>query len=168
MIPIDIMLDLKTFREHVPAITVAEYLALHNLPASLELSNGKWDSVSYHSTTIGSTPPSLATLKNEEFDPKDVIRLDKLPEKHSVPKLEEGSMEWNVHNGLKQYMDVYKVLSIDTAREYIKTSAHVEWHSDTEMVDVLRRYGYGVVYTYDGLCVSSSLLCVCGVVMRTD
>lgn len=157
MLPIEVMLHLKTFREHVPVVTVAEYLALHGLPTSLELSNGKWDPVSYHSTTVGSTAPSLVTLRNEDFDPQDTIRLDRLPAKHTVPKLAEGSMEWNIHNGLKQYMDGYKVISIDTAREYIKTSAKVEWHSDDEMVSVLARYGYGVVYTYDGLCVYYSL-----------
>lgn len=146
------MVDLNAMRKHAPVITVAQYLKLHGLPTSLETSNGQWDSVAYHNTT-GITTPSLAIIPQEDFDqfPVGTVRVDRLSPKNSMARLEQGSTEWEVYNGLLQHLINHKTMSLDVAANYIKQKLDEKWKDESELIKMLEKYGFGVVHTYSGL-----------------
>lgn len=153
------MLDLDAMRKRVPVITVAQYLTLHGLPTSLETKNGAWNKASYHSvpkplSSSGVQPPaSLAVIPNDEFDHNlGIMRVDRLPAGYSSITLPRpGSTESKVHKALLEHLNKQNTIGMDVVITYLKASSNEEWSSDSQMVKILQKYGFGVVYTYSGL-----------------
>lgn len=143
------MIDLDTFRKRVPVITVAQYLEMHGLPATLEVQSGYWDLHAYHSPPL-TTPPSLAIIPQYDYDRNlSIVRMDRLPEWRVEPPQKE-SPEWEVYQGLLGLLNKQNTLSIEAARQFLK-EASLDWQSESEMAEVVSKYGFTVVYTYGGL-----------------
>lgn len=147
-IPIQAMLDLDTLRNHVPVVTVAQYLQLHELSETLETGDGHWDSHAYNSTSI---PSSLAIIPNYEYDKNlnRTARVDKLPERQIQPPHAE-SREWEIYGDLVGLLTPQGTINAEAARRFLNTTCGEDWQSDSEMVKIVSKYGFAVVYTYDG------------------
>jgi hypothetical protein len=151
-VPIQAMLDLDTLRRRVPVVTVAQYLQLHGIPETVEVSDGHWDFEAYHSQSNPFvTSPSLAVISNYDYDRNlSIARVDRLPERQiKVPQV--GSPEWGVYQGLLSRVGFQATLNAEVAGRFLKQSnPSEEWHSASEMVEIASKYGFAVVYTYDG------------------
>jgi hypothetical protein len=146
MVPIQTMIDLDTFRKRVPVVTVAQYLQMHGFPATLEAHDGYWDLNASHSASTV-TPPSLAVIPQYDYD-RDLgaVRVDRLPARQ-IARPQKESPEWEVYQGLLGLLSVQKTLNTDAARLFLNET----WQSESEMGDIISKYGFVVVYTYSGL-----------------
>ena len=151
-IPIQAMLDLDALRKRVPVVTVAQYLQLHGIPETVEVSDGHWDFEAYHSHSNSSmTSPSLAVIPNYDYDRNlSISRVDRLPERQiKLPQVR--STEWGVYQDLLDRIGFQATLNTEVARQFLKQkNTSEEWHSASEMVEIASKYGFAVVYTYDG------------------
>src|ERR1700733_9035247 len=136
-VPIQAMLDLDTLRRRVPVVTVAQYLQLHGIPETVEVSGGHWDFETYHSHSNSSiTSPSLAVIPNYDYDGNlSIARVDRLPERQiKLPQV--GSPEWGVYQGLLSRIGFQATLNVEVARKFLKQkNSSEEWHSASEMVE---------------------------------
>ena len=147
-VPIQLMVDFDALRKYVPVVTVMQYLRLHGLPETLEVSNGHWDLKTYHSNSA--TSPSLAVIPNYDYDGNlSIPRVDRLPERQIKPPQVE-SPEWGVYQGLLGRIGMQATLNAEVAREFLKQNTGEEWQDVPEMVEIASKYGFSVVYTFDG------------------
>ena len=144
------MLDIDALRKHVPVVTVAEYLQLHGLPETFETDDGQWDMEAYHSNS-SITPPSLAVIPNYDYDRylDGIARVDKLPER-LIEAPHEETLEWEVYLGLLGLLDGQVTLDAEVARPFLRQHTDEDWQSASEMGEIASKYGFAVVYTYDG------------------
>ena len=144
------MLDIDAFRKHVPVVTVAEYLQLHGLPETLETDDGRWDLEAYH-FNCSITPPSLAVIPNYDYD-RDlhgIARVDRLPGQ-LIEAPHKGSPEWTVYRGLLGLLGRQITLDAELARPFLRQHTDEDWQSASEMGEIASKYGFAVVYTYNG------------------
>jgi len=143
------MMDFDALRKYVPVVTVMEYLQLHGLPETLEVGNGHWNLQAYHSNS-SATSPSLAVIPNYDYDRNlSIPRVDRLPERQiKLPETE--SPEWGVYQGLLERIGFQATLNAEVAREFVKQNTGEEWQDVPGMVEIASKYGFSVVYTYDG------------------
>lgn len=161
-VPISNMLNLTLLRATQPVITIAEYLQLHNIPLDAEAWDGKWDPSAYHLNRGKFTDkiPSVHVLKNSDYDPLKVNRVDSIP----FPMKQRGawvrgSGEWpkNIKKS-KVYIALEAalpekpyVLSWELARAILEhMDHHQEIESDQSMEVFLNENGWEVLYTYNG------------------
>lgn len=77
MIPFQVMVDIPYLRRQGHSVLlVSEYLHLQGLNRTKEISSGAWDRHYYHK---GPANPSLFVIPNGEYDPSEIVRVDKLP-----------------------------------------------------------------------------------------
>lgn len=144
------MLNLNVLRAHVPTITVAEYLSLHDLPTNLENTNGKWNPIKYHNTSFPVQKPTLATIRNRDFD-LDIIRVDHLPPTHST-NLTTLKVDSKILSSFNSRKDRFQTISLQESRNILLQDALITWEDgDTkDMETVLKNHGLGALYTFVG------------------
>lgn len=134
------MLDLRHLRKYTPAVTIAEYLNLHGLDPSLEQANGAWHRDIYHSS---SPPPSLSVIRNHEYDPHGIVRVDKL-----LPAPNQISTNSPVYNKLMEIKgDNLAAKLIDVIGPLKKVAT---WKTDEELETLIEDNGFVVLHTFAG------------------
>lgn len=170
-LPISAMLNMTLLRKTQPVITVSEFLRLHDLPESVEASDGHWDRLRYHVNPYifenTSRTPSLHVIENGWYDPREVNRVDMIPEDMKrrgrwsadggdVSKGEVGGWrdmpKTSLYSALEATLpDRPKVLQWDRARQVLRERGYTqETETDAGMQRVLNENGWEVVYTYNG------------------
>lgn len=81
-IPITTMFNVTHLRLTHSVILLSDYLRLHNISTDQEGSNGAWLHETYHQqpNIFSGRKPTLNVIKNQWFDPEDILRVDVLPE----------------------------------------------------------------------------------------
>lgn len=199
LIPISVMIDLEHLRSRQPVVTIAEYLKLQGLDPDIEKGNGEWDIDHYHTHTPDPLPsdsvpsendeypsreivkPSVSVVKNDEYDPAGVVRVDYLPPDHdsyqfSIDSLNATQQEayWRIYAGFSRWHSI----GIDEARKHLVDAGLEVWRnpelggendgllSDEEGKEesnknrekdieeartILKQYNLGIVHTFLGV-----------------
>lgn len=155
IIPIDVMIDLQVLRNQHPVVTVAEYLWLHGLDPVLETGDGAWARETYHNTSGGIPRPSLFEVPNEVFDPPAVTRVDRLPKNHrsSAPE-KNSSAEQLLQRLATKFPSWWYTFELSDVRSSLEDMKLPAWKGNEDMVEVLERYGLGLIYSFYGRSVS--------------
>jgi len=135
------MLDLRHLRKYASVVTLSEYLTLHNLQPSLEQGNGAWHRELYHS---GSPSPSLAVIRNHEYDPSGVVRVDKMP----PAPARAISTTSVVHRKLVQLRGEQLAIKLDDVKGPLKEIA--TWKNEEELETIIEDHGFVVLHTFAG------------------
>ncbi|KIO28545.1 hypothetical protein M407DRAFT_242976, partial [Tulasnella calospora MUT 4182] len=151
-IPMDTMLDIPHLRKTWPVILVREYLELHSMDPNKEWSNGAWHRTDYLAEKPdGSGKYTLFNVKNNAYDPENVVRVDRLE-----PLLQKGIKEDADTSsiGLKLYSmmtskNSKNVIDFEDARSAIGDSMK-DQHDDNELQQLVEANGWVVVHTYAG------------------
>jgi hypothetical protein len=137
------MVDFKHLRSRYNVITVREYLLLHGLDPELERSNGAWDRDAYHTSE---PKPSLAVIRNHEYDPSTIVRVDQMP-----PVAKEvvggGVVASVLHDALGQN----HLMTLDGARKTLQNKGMNTWSSEEEFHELLDSNGFAILHTFAGV-----------------
>lgn len=139
------MINVPHIRRTRPIMTVADYLLLHNLPASVEDVRGQWQRDTYHSTGA-----VLQVIPNRAYD-TDVSRVDRLPAGARHLTDEEKVADGFVV-GVQMALEGKTVEDWDT----IKAVVHDGIDSDEVFEKKLNAAGAHVLHTWQGSCVPPS------------
>ncbi|KAG9125975.1 hypothetical protein FRC07_005383 [Ceratobasidium sp. 392] len=139
-LPIGIMLDLTHLRKTHSVVTVEEYLLLHNLSTSVEWSTGHWHPVNYHKTE---PPVSLHVISNGDYDPKPLVRVDRLP-----PGVAKGNDTSELSHLLLERLGKDRaVMPMADAKEVLSTKMNL---TDTDVESILEENGWTTLHTFRG------------------
>lgn len=139
-VPIDVMLDLRVLRKYSPAVTIREYLLLHNLSPELEQPNGAWARDIYHS---GTPAPKLGVIQNHVFDPDGVTRVDVMP-----PPAKHLPKDDKIFSALARAVKGQAAIHYINAQNAIQDI--VKWNTDAEFDEILDDNGFVIVHTFAG------------------
>lgn len=143
-IPMEVMLDIPHLRSTHPVVLVSEYLQLQGLPVKQELASGAWDTSRYHS---GPKRPTLHIIKNGEYDPSPVVRVDSY-----VPKESRSTSVFGLRGDqmmtLRLQQSNAKTLSLSDARVILSSIQQLS--NDTALFEAIEDAGWTVVHTWDG------------------
>lgn len=134
------MLDLRHLRKYTPVVTLSEYLTLHGLKPSLEQSNGAWHRDLYHSS---SPAPSLGVIRNHEYDPAGVVRVDKMP-----PPARMTSTTSAVYKKLMEVRGDQLAVKLNDIKGPLRDIA--TWKDDEELETLVEDHGFVVLHTFAG------------------
>ncbi|KAG9099445.1 hypothetical protein FS749_001252 [Ceratobasidium sp. UAMH 11750] len=139
-VPIGIMLDLTHLRKTHSIVTVEEYLLLHNLSTSLEWSTGHWHPVNYHKAE---PPVSLYVISNGDYDPKPMVRVDRLP---------PGGAKGNETSELSQLLlerlgKERAAMPMADAKEVLSRRMNL---TGVDIEPILEENGWAVLHTFRG------------------
>ncbi|KAF9511689.1 hypothetical protein BS47DRAFT_1468488 [Hydnum rufescens UP504] len=140
-VPIGVMVDFKHLRSRYNVITIREYLLLHGLDPELERSNGAWARDAYHTSD---PKPSLAVIRNHEYDPSSIVRVDRLP---PVAKEVGGSVVATV---LQEALGQNHLMNLDDARKTLQNKGMNTWSSEEEFHELLDSNGFAILHTFAG------------------
>lgn len=139
-VPIGIMLDLTHLRKTQSVVTVREYLLLHNLSTSLEWSTGHWHPVNYHKAE---PPVSLRIVTNGEYDPKPLVRVDRL-----LPSSIRGNESTELSQMLFERLgNQSAVMPMEVAKEVLSTKLNI---TGVNIETILEENGWTVLHTFRG------------------
>ncbi|KAL7412006.1 hypothetical protein BDY24DRAFT_342213 [Mrakia frigida] len=139
LIPTELMMDLALIQRTRPLMTTADYLLLHDLPASLETAKGNWDREAYHS----SSDTGLHVIPNGNYD-NGISRVDRMPAGWEAA-VEEG----NKGEGLGK--KIREVLEGKTTEEWETVKNQVGRGESEEVLErELRKVGAYVLHTWQG------------------
>jgi len=137
------MIDLKHLRSKYNVVTIREYLQLHGQDPDLERSNGAWARDVYHASD---SKPSLGVIRNHEYDPSNIVRVDRLP-----PVAKEVVGGGVVASVLRDTLGKNTVMKLDTAKSVLRNHGGVTWSTDEEFADLLDSNGFVIVHTWAGV-----------------
>lgn len=155
-VPMDTMLDLPHLRKTWPVILVREYLELHGMDPNKEWSNGAWHRTDYLADKADGSKYTLFNVKNNLYDPDNVVRVDRKEpfiKKGIKEEADSGSI------GLKLYSmmtskNSKNVIDFEDARSAVEGSMKNR-NDDKELEKLLEDNGWVVLHTYAGACVAS-------------
>lgn len=139
-----LMLNIPHIRRSRPIMTVADYLLLHDIPASVEDIRGQWQRNGYHTTGA-----VLHVIPNRDYD-TDLSRVDRMPAGARLLSEEEKALD-------PYAKAVRKVLEGKTVAEWDDVRGAV-WdgqESDEDLEKKLNAAGAYILHTWQGSCVSS-------------
>lgn len=136
------MIDLKHLRTRYHVVTVREYLELHGQDPNLEWSNGAWHRELYHAST---PTPTLAVIRNHEFDPSGTIRVDRMP---PIAKNVIGG--GGIASTLTEALGNNVIMNLEDARNLLKSKGMNTWTTEQEFEDTLDSNGFVVLHTFAG------------------
>lgn len=136
------MLDLRHLRKYTPVVTLGEYLNLQGLDPSVEQSNGAWARELYHS---GSSRPSLGVIRNHEYDPAGVVRVDKLL---PSPAGETSLTDSPVARKLLEIKGDNLAVKLNDVKGPLKKLA--SWNTDEELETIIEEHGFAILHTFAG------------------
>lgn len=157
-IPMSMMLDLPHLRETYNVILIEEYLRLHGMDPGKEWSNGAWHRTEYLAPGKNMT---LFQVKNNEYDPEGVVRVDSRftlmkkvygeghhheHEERDMPSVEG---EGQVHEKLKAALG--NDLAMDWSRVQMALSDMLVDTRDAESMEkLLAENGWATIHTFAG------------------
>jgi len=173
-IPISLMLNITRMRDAHPVILVADYLRLHGLPADREAGNGAWDRERYHENANvfsegGEHKPSLYVVRNEWYDPRDVVRVDTFPDdlkergnwipgradpEHGAQGHWEDVQETDISRGLRGLLSGPGVAGWGNTVNYLRNSPakdEFDLNIDEGIVAALHANGWEVLHTFESV-----------------
>lgn len=136
--PLQLMMDLALIQRTRPLITTADYLLLHDLPASLETAKGNWHRTNYHNADT-----SLHVIPNGDYD-NGISRVDRMP---------AGAHEIDAatRNGDGLGKRIREIMQGKTTEEWDEVKGKVgRGESDEELERKLREVGAYVLHTWQG------------------
>jgi hypothetical protein len=145
MISTQLMIDLNILREHHSVIMVSEYLRLHDMPTTIEWSNGAWHRDNYHNTPAHVKKPTLFVISNGLYDPAGTVRVDTLEGLH-IRKPEAGP----VHTPLLELLATNEVIDWESAMSYLRGHGVKVDRSDHELEALLANNGWSTLHTFKG------------------
>ncbi|KAG8895708.1 hypothetical protein FRC01_012239 [Tulasnella sp. 417] len=150
-IPMDTMLDLPHLRKTWPVILVREYLEMHGMDPNKEWSNGAWHRTDYLVELADGSKFSLYNVKNNVYDPENVVRVDSR-EPFIQRGIKEDADTGSV--GLKLYSAMTSknsknVIDLDDARNAVGDLMKNQ-RDDNELQKLLEENGWVVLHTYAG------------------
>ncbi|KAF8445925.1 hypothetical protein L210DRAFT_3392510 [Boletus edulis BED1] len=179
-LPITTMINITQLRRFQPVITTAEYLRYAGLPSTHETTSGYWNRSGHHQSpgpfaSHGDrmyAKPTLFVIENARYDPEGVTRVDMIPD---VMKERGGwiagnlgtvqASRWESHDHdtaqllLKRLLLDKAVVEWDEARSAVRDlavqmpeviGASSDLESDAFLEQILNRYGWEVLYTFQG------------------
>ncbi|KAF8343061.1 uncharacterized protein EI90DRAFT_3031227 [Cantharellus anzutake] len=149
-IPIELMVDLPRLRAAHPVVTVAEYLHLHGLPISIERLNGRWDNESYLATKPH--PVSFTSLKQNEYEPDGVVRVD-----YGITKPRDPYHNKPISSALDAGLGEAKTIDLDKVKLTLQEKQLAKWSSEEELERLLHANGWTFLYTFRGMTVTEPL-----------
>lgn len=150
-VPMDTMLDLPHLRKTWPVILVREYLELNGMDPNKEWSNGAWHRTDYLADKPDGSKFTLFNVKNNVYDPDNVVRVDRLE-----PLLKKGIREDADTStiALRLYSTMTSknsknVIDFHDARTAI-ADLMKDQNDDKELERLLEENGWVVLHTYAG------------------
>jgi len=140
------MLNIPHIRRTRPIMTVADYLLLHDIPASAEDVRGQWQRNGYHSTGA-----VLHVIPNRDYD-TDLSRVDRMPIGARVPSEEEKLID-PFTKAVREALEGKTVAEWDE----VKSALHDGQASDEDFEKKLSAAGAYVLHTWQGSCVAHLL-----------
>ncbi|VDB91195.1 unnamed protein product [Peniophora sp. CBMAI 1063] len=173
-VPISLMLNITRMREVHPTILTSDYLRLHDLPASLEASDGNWQRVAYHQhPNMFASPehprnPSLFVVANRWYDADKTIRVDRLSE-DMIPRggwvqgvgsgngtgghwseQEETDISKNLRGSLN-YAGVVNWPAAVHRLKRMEVAQRYDLDKDSEVIAALQENGWEAVHTFEAV-----------------
>lgn len=134
------MLDIPHLRQNHPVILTSEFYELHDLDPQFESLAGDWN------TGIGTnvTFPSIHIIRNGDYDPSGVVRVDTL---EGIPAVD--AIDSMADTRLNAALGDNPILSWDDAVQALKPG---NWQMDTdaEIAKVIHSAGWVVTHTFLG------------------
>ncbi|KAF8316114.1 hypothetical protein DL93DRAFT_2056528 [Clavulina sp. PMI_390] len=151
-LPIGLMVDIPHLRRSHSVITVGEYLRYHNKPPTEERLDGHWDK-RYLWIPASETNPvgrnlTEVTLLAKDYEPKEIVRMDALPK---GPQADANVETKPIYKAIAAALSDHKTVFLDQAKEIIRSENLGHWNSEQELSDLLRRNGWSIVYTFEGV-----------------
>lgn len=156
-IPMQLMLDLPHLRKTHSVVLTSEYLKLNNLSPDLETTNGEFHRQVY----LGNKKDkdgndmrmTLRVVKNDEYDPDRVVRVDHLGPLASKgnANLDVGPHSTKLWDKLRS-KDDHTMIQMDDARDALRDIMKNP-DDDEELEKQLNKIGWIVLHTWDGWCV---------------
>ncbi len=145
------MMDLAHLRHSHAVVTVSEYLRLHGIPESVELTSGHFGKTEYLNTTA-TPPPTLYIIPNNKYDNGpygDLIRVDKLP-----PPVGRFSNTTKVTDMLLHHLKSTQrhghVANLNDVERVLGQAGMKTWNSDEELERMLEEEGWVILYSFGG------------------
>lgn len=153
-IPMQLMLDLPHLRKTHSVVLTSEYLKLNNLSPDLETTNGEFHRQVY----LGNKKDkdgndmrmTLRVVKNDEYDPDRVVRVDHLGPLASKgnANLDVGPHSTKLWDKLRS-KDDHTMIQMDDARDALRDIMKNP-DDDEELEKQLNKIGWIVLHTWDG------------------
>ncbi|KAF8140274.1 hypothetical protein EV363DRAFT_1500568 [Boletus edulis] len=154
-LPITTMINITQLRRFQPVITTAEYLRYAGLPSTHETTSGYWNRSGHHQSpgpfaSHGDrmyAKPTLFVIENARYDPEGVTRVDMIPD---VMKERGGWIAGNLGTSVVEWDEARSAVRDLAVQmpEVIGASSDLE--SDAFLEEILNRYGWEVLYTFQG------------------
>lgn len=138
------MINIPHIRRTRPIMTVADYLLLHDIPASAEDVRGQWQRNGYHTTGA-----VLHVIPNRDYD-TDLSRVDRMPVGARLLSEEEKMVD-PIAKAVRKALEGKTVAEWDD----VKSAVHNGEDSDEELEKKLNAAGAYVLHTWQGSYVSS-------------
>ncbi|KAG8909061.1 hypothetical protein FRC01_007170, partial [Tulasnella sp. 417] len=148
-IPMDTMLDLPHLRKTWPVILVREYLEMHDMDPNKELSNGAWHRTDYLAEKADGSKYTLYNIKNNLYDPKNVIRVDSrepLIQRGIKEDADTGSVGLKLYSAMGS-KNSKNVINLDDARKAVGDLMK-DRSDDQELQRLLEENGWVVLHTF--------------------
>lgn len=150
-VPMDTMLDLPHLRKTWPVILVREYLELNGMDPNKEWSNGAWHRTDYLADKPDGSKFTLFNVKNNLYDPDNVVRVDRLG-----PLLKKGIREDADTSTLA--LRLYSAMSSKNSKNVIDfhdarsaiADLMKDQNDDRELERLLEENGWVVLHTFAG------------------
>ena len=178
-IPLPLMLNITRMREVHPTILVSDYLRLHDLPASIEASDGSWRRGDYHQhANVFSPPhshhPTLFVVANRWYDAGKTIRVDQLSDEMKTrgrwvqgvgagngtgghwSEWEETDISKNLRGSLN-YAGVVNWPAAVHRLEKMEVAQRYDLSREEDVISALQENGWEAVHTFEAVYVSCAL-----------
>ncbi|KAG8905648.1 hypothetical protein FRB99_008489 [Tulasnella sp. 403] len=149
-VPMEVMLDLPHLRQTHNVLLLREYLQLNGMDPNLEQSTGQWSNDYIGKKTGSDKRMTAAAIRNEDFDPHPVVRVDSLSRMAKSPVLNMTEvMQQPVYGILMHKLGNDLVLEWQEARVAMAPFM-TNVQSDDELEELLAENGWSTLYTYAG------------------
>ena len=88
------------------------------------------------------------TLLAKDYEPKEIVRMDALPK---GPQADANVEEKPIYKAIAAALSDHKTVFLDQAKDIIRSEKLGHWNSEQELSDLLRRNGWSIVYTFEGV-----------------
>ncbi|KZV61940.1 hypothetical protein PENSPDRAFT_270835 [Peniophora sp. CONT] len=173
-VPISLMLNITRMREVHPTILVSDYLRLHELPLSLEATDGTWQRGDYHQhPNVFASPerphrPSLFVVANKWYDADKTIRVDQLSDEMKVrggwvqgvgagngtgghwPDQEETDISKNLRGSLNHAGVVNWPAAVRRLKK-MEVAQRYDLSREEEVIAALQENGWEAVHTFEAV-----------------
>ncbi|KAG8904900.1 hypothetical protein FRC01_008555, partial [Tulasnella sp. 417] len=148
-IPMDTMLDLPHLRKTWSVILVREYLEMHGMDPNKEWSNGAWHRTDYLAEKADGSKYTLYNIKNNLYDPKNVVRVDTREpfiQRGIKEDADTGSVGRKLYSAMNS-KNSKNVIDLDDARNAVGDLMK-DRRDDQELQRLLEENGWVVLHTF--------------------